>query len=84
MKEYDALFDVYEHLKELPREAEALFLLRRAASLVKPIMRKRGWTVRTLAEFLPPDPRLQGMYHISSCSGSGSSHETVYLVKVGI
>jgi DNA-dependent metalloprotease WSS1 len=60
MREFDAHFDAYEHLKELPRESEALFLLRKAASLVKPIMRKRGWKVRTLAEFLPEDARLQG------------------------
>ncbi|OCL03138.1 WLM-domain-containing protein [Glonium stellatum] len=61
MREIDAHFDAYEHLKHLPREQEALHMLRRAASLVKPMMRKRGWKVQTLAEFLPDDPRLLGL-----------------------
>lgn len=61
MREIDAHFDAYEHLKHLPREQEALHMLRKAASLVKPMMRKRGWKVQTLAEFLPDDPRLLGL-----------------------
>ena len=61
MIEIDSHFNAYEHLKDLPREQEALHALRKAASLVKPIMRKRGWKVGTLCEFLPPDSRLQGM-----------------------
>ena len=60
MREIDAHFDAYEHMKHLPREQEALHMLRKAASLVKPMMRKRGWKVQTLAEFLPDDPRLLG------------------------
>ena len=60
MKEIDAHFDAYEHLKHLPREKEALHMLRKAASMVKPIMRKRGWKVRTLCEFLPESARLLG------------------------
>lgn len=35
--------------------------LRKIASLVKPIMRKRGWHVHTFTEFLPEDPRLLGL-----------------------
>ncbi|KAF2754094.1 WLM-domain-containing protein [Pseudovirgaria hyperparasitica] len=61
MREIDAHFDAYEHLQGFPREDEALHLLRRAASLVKPIMRKRGWKIGTLAEFYPDDPHLQGL-----------------------
>lgn len=61
MTEIDAHFNAYEHLKYLPREAEALHFLRKAASVVKPIMRKRGWKVNTLCEFLPPDPHLLGL-----------------------
>ncbi|ORY08855.1 WLM domain-domain-containing protein [Clohesyomyces aquaticus] len=61
MKEIDAHFDAYEHLKHLPREQEALHMLRKAASLVKPMMRKRGWKVATLAEFLPDEPQLLGL-----------------------
>ncbi|OCK84671.1 WLM-domain-containing protein [Lepidopterella palustris CBS 459.81] len=61
MREIDAHFDAYEHLKHLPREQEALHMLRKAASLVKPMMRKRGWSVGTLAEFLPDEPQLLGL-----------------------
>jgi hypothetical protein len=61
MREIDAHFDAYEHLKHLPREGEALRMLRKAASMVKPMMRKRGWKVGTLAEFLPDEPQLLGM-----------------------
>lgn len=60
MREIDAHFDAYEHLKHLPRDGEALHMLRKAASMVKPMMRKRGWKVGTLAEFLPDEPQLLG------------------------
>ncbi|KAF2118485.1 WLM domain-containing protein [Lophiotrema nucula] len=61
MREIDAHFDAYEHLKHLPRDQEALHMLRKATSLVKPMMRKRGWKVGTLAEFLPDEPQLLGL-----------------------
>ncbi|KAF2437349.1 WLM-domain-containing protein [Karstenula rhodostoma CBS 690.94] len=61
MREIDAHFDAYEHLKHLPRDGEALQMLRKAASMVKPMMRKRGWKVATLAEFLPDEPQLLGL-----------------------
>ncbi|KAF2634157.1 WLM-domain-containing protein [Massarina eburnea CBS 473.64] len=61
MREIDAHFDAYEHLKHLPRDGEALNMLRKAASMVKPMMRKRGWKVGTLAEFLPDEPQLLGL-----------------------
>lgn len=60
MREIDAHFDAYEHLKHLPRDGEALHTLRKAASMVKPMMRKRGWKVGILAEFLPDEPQLLG------------------------
>ncbi|EGC46154.1 zinc ion binding protein [Histoplasma capsulatum var. duboisii H88] len=53
MREFDPLVSEFEHLKHKPREAEALTTLRKIASLVKPIMRQRGWKVGTLAEFYP-------------------------------
>ncbi|EGE79153.1 hypothetical protein RJ035_005542 [Blastomyces gilchristii] len=53
MREFDPLVSQFEHLKHKPREAEALMTLRKIASLVKPIMRQRGWRVGTLAEFYP-------------------------------
>lgn len=60
LKEHEPLFNSYEHLK-LPRGDYALKMLRQVASLVKPIMRKRGWKVQILAEFLPPEPNLLGL-----------------------
>ena len=52
----------YEHLKDLPRSDQALVLLQRVASRVKPIMRKHGWRLPVLAEFFPDSPNLLGMY----------------------
>jgi hypothetical protein len=60
MAEHDALVFEYSHLKDLPREKEALHSLRKIASLVKPIMRARNWKVGTLAEFFPDQPNLLG------------------------
>ncbi|PVI08175.1 WLM-domain-containing protein [Periconia macrospinosa] len=61
MREIDAHFDAYEHLKHLPTDGDALHMLRKVASMVKPMMRKRGWKVGTLAEFLPDEPQLLGL-----------------------
>jgi hypothetical protein len=58
--EHDALVGQYSHLATLPREKDALHALRRIASLVKPIMRARNWTVGTLAEFYPDQQNLLG------------------------
>lgn len=60
VKEVDSHFGCYEHLRSLPRHQEALEKLRKIASLVKPIMRKRGWRIGALTEFLPDDSRLYG------------------------
>lgn len=60
MAEHDALVFEYSHLKNLPREKEALHSLRKIASLVKPIMRARNWKVGTLAEFYPDQQNLLG------------------------
>ena len=57
----EGLFNSYEHLAGLPRGDAAFTMLRRVASLVKPIMRKRGWKVQVLAEFLPPEQNLLGL-----------------------
>ncbi|KAF9643949.1 WLM-domain-containing protein [Thelephora ganbajun] len=43
----------FTHLKDRHRADDALKLLQRIASLVKPIMRKRGWILPVLAEFFP-------------------------------
>lgn len=64
MGEHDALVFEYSHLKNLPREKEALQSLRKIASLVKPIMRARNWKVGTLTEFFPEQQSLLGKKHI--------------------
>ncbi|KAF2164104.1 hypothetical protein M409DRAFT_68034 [Zasmidium cellare ATCC 36951] len=61
LREHESLFTSYEHLQGLPRADSALTMLRKVASLVKPIMRKRGWRVQVLAEFLPPEQNLLGL-----------------------
>lgn len=62
MPEQDPLFLSYSHLANFPREKEALHSLKKVASLVKPIMRARGWVVRELAEFYPEQQNLLGKY----------------------
>ncbi|KAH9826277.1 zinc finger protein domain [Teratosphaeria destructans] len=61
LREPEALFHSYEHLQGLPRPDTALTMLRKVASMVKPIMRKRAWKVQILAEFLPAEPNLLGL-----------------------
>ncbi|KAK3329692.1 WLM domain-containing protein [Apodospora peruviana] len=61
MPEHDALVHSYSHLRNFPREKEALHSLKKVASLVKPIMRARGWTVGELAEFYPDQNNLLGL-----------------------
>ena len=60
MREHDPLVLSFSHLKDFPREKEALLAIKKIASLVKPIMRARGWTVRELAEFYPDQTNLLG------------------------
>ncbi|KAL8896611.1 MAG: hypothetical protein Q9192_002987 [Flavoplaca navasiana] len=61
MQEQDPLVSEYQHEKSRPREADALQTLRKIASLVKPIMRQRGWRVGILTEFYPPEQNLLGL-----------------------
>jgi hypothetical protein len=56
----------YEHLKGLPKPDQALNLLRKIASLVKPIMRKHGWRLPVLAEFFPENQGLLGAWSYAS------------------
>ncbi|KIJ47862.1 hypothetical protein M422DRAFT_28664 [Sphaerobolus stellatus SS14] len=51
----------FTHLKGKPKAEQALPLLQRIASLVKPIMRKYEWTLPILGEFFPDDERLVGL-----------------------
>ena len=62
MPELDPLVLRYSHLRDQPREKDALHMLRKVASLVKPLMRQRGWKVGELGEFLPREQNLLGMY----------------------
>lgn len=59
--EHDPAVSEYQHERTRPREAEALQTLRKVASLVKPIMRQRGWKVGVLTEFYPPERNLLGL-----------------------
>ena len=60
-RETDPQFGSYVHIQQLHRPDEALVLLKKLASVVKPIMRKRNWRVGELAEFLPPQWNLLGL-----------------------
>ncbi|KAB5584785.1 WLM domain-containing protein [Coniochaeta sp. 2T2.1] len=61
MGEHDPLVLSFSHLKDFPREKDALHTIKKIASLVKPIMRARGWTVKELAEFYPDQQNLLGL-----------------------
>lgn len=61
MREIDPLVFEYQHDKHRPRESEALMMLKKIASLVKPIMRRRDWKVGTLSEFYPQQRNLLGL-----------------------
>jgi hypothetical protein len=61
MHEQDPLVLEYQHERHRPREAEALLMLRKIASLVKPIMRQRSWKVGILCEFYPQARNLLGL-----------------------
>lgn len=50
----------FSHLADFPRAPEALHTLKKIASLVKPLMRARGWKVGELTEFYPDQPNLLG------------------------
>ncbi|KEF60013.1 uncharacterized protein A1O9_04863 [Exophiala aquamarina CBS 119918] len=60
-RELDPLIDQFQHLRDKRRGGEALHILRKVASIVKPIMRQRSWRVGTLAEFFPPESNLLGL-----------------------
>ncbi|KIX01759.1 uncharacterized protein Z518_09486 [Rhinocladiella mackenziei CBS 650.93] len=59
--ELDPLVDEFQHLSEKRRPAEALLMLRKIASTVKPIMRLRNWRVGVLCEFYPSEANLLGL-----------------------
>jgi hypothetical protein len=68
MSELDPLVFSFSHLADFPRAKDALHALKKIASLVKPIMRARGWKVRQLTEFYPEQQNLLGMAILSLSS----------------
>lgn len=52
----------FAYIKNFPRVNTALSMLERMASLVKSIMRARGWVLPVLSERFPSIPRLLGMH----------------------
>ncbi|RPB00842.1 WLM-domain-containing protein [Choiromyces venosus 120613-1] len=58
----DQVVGTYVHIPGKPREQHALYMLRRIASLVKPIMSKGGYKVGCLAEFYPGQRDLLGVF----------------------
>lgn len=56
----DIFVQSFTHLKDKPKADQALQLLQRVASFVKPIMRKHGWVLPVLSEFFPEEPNLLG------------------------
>ena len=56
----DIFVQSFSHLKNKYDADKALQILKRIASLVKPIMRKRNWVLPVLAEFFPDNPNLLG------------------------
>ena len=56
----DIFVQSFSHLKDKRNADKALQILKRIASLVKPIMRKRNWVLKVLAEFFPDNPNLLG------------------------
>lgn len=59
--EHDALVLEYQHDRHRPQEDRALWLLKKVASLVKPVMRNHGWRINTLCELYPSDRNLLGL-----------------------
>jgi hypothetical protein len=56
----DIFVRTFSHLKDKYNADKALQILKRIASLVKPIMRKHNWVLPVLAEFFPDDANLLG------------------------
>ena len=59
--ELDPLVDEFQHLSEKSRPRDALQMLQKIASMVKPIMRQRNWRVGVLTEFYPHEVNLLGL-----------------------
>ena len=60
----DIFVQTFSHLKDKHNADKALEILKRVASLVKPIMRKRNWVLPVLAEFFPDNANLLGIVSV--------------------
>ncbi|KAJ4296049.1 hypothetical protein N0V88_004751 [Collariella sp. IMI 366227] len=60
-REVDPLISCFTHFKHFPHQDEALHLLKKIASLVKPLMRARSWRVGELGEMYPDQANLLGL-----------------------
>lgn len=68
----------YKALVRKPRHEEALQLLKRLASQVKPVLLKHNWTIKSLVEFFPKNPHLLGNEKcecVVPCAHPHSRHE---------
>ncbi|KAI1323553.1 WLM-domain-containing protein [Xylariaceae sp. FL0255] len=61
MPKIDPPIHAFSHLAGLPRADEALRMLKKLISHVKPIMRARHWKVGQVVEFYPDDQTLLGL-----------------------
>ena len=59
-------------LKKQANRDEALLLLRKLHSLVKPIMKAHSWTLPKLVEFHPEQANLLGMSIVNSYAANGA------------
>jgi rubrerythrin len=62
------LIGSYSHLPNMPRPQHALYLLRKVANLVKPIMLQRSFRVGSLVEMYPAQENLYGLNYDKGAS----------------
>lgn len=72
----------FTHLKDKPHGDRALHMLKKIASLVKPIMRNHGWKLPLLAEFFPEQHNLLGKRFISVFPRKVSTEAISFLFRI--
>ena len=60
----DSWINALTHLEGRPRADEALLMLKKISSLVRPIMRSHKWMLPILAEFFPNQTNLLGQFQM--------------------
>lgn len=61
----------FTHLKGRSKADEALSMLKKIASMVKPIMRSHKWVLPALAEFFPDQTNLLGEFDVAPSLAAG-------------